>query len=145
MAETLGDSVGDTGTGALLRASRMRIGEELRDIADILRIRYPYLKAIEEDRFDDLPGQPYAVGFVRAYAVHLGLDADEIVRRFKVEFANESKSATELSFPTPITEANVPGGAIVFIGLLMAVLAYGFWYINTSEENYLFIFPFIYY
>ena len=64
MAETTNDSASDTGIGALLRASRMRIGEDLRDVAGMLRIRYPYLEAIEEGRFSDLPGQAYAVGFV---------------------------------------------------------------------------------
>ena len=37
------EAVNDTGVGALLRASRMRIGEDLRDVADMLRIRHPYL------------------------------------------------------------------------------------------------------
>ena len=136
MTETLDDSAKDTGIGALLRASRMRVGEELRDIASILRIRYPYLIAIEEGRFDDLPGQPYAVGFVRAYADHLGLDGEEVVRRFKEEFNSGGTSSSELSFPTPIAEASVPGGAIVFIGLLISIIAYGVWYISTSDENY---------
>ena len=76
MAETTDNSVTDTGVGALLRASRMRIGGDLRDVALMLRIRYPYLEAIEEGRFEDLPGQAYAVGFVRAYADHFALDFD---------------------------------------------------------------------
>lgn len=137
MAETTGDSAGDTSIGALLRASRMRIGEDLRDVAHILRIRHPYLEAIEESRISDLPGQAYAVGFVRAYAGHLGLDGEEVVRRFKEEAAGGGKSRTDLRFPTPVTEASVPGGAIVFIGLLIAILAYGGWYVSTSDENYL--------
>ena len=31
----------------------------------------------------------------------------------------------------------MPGGAIVFIGLLIVILAYGAWYVSTSNENYL--------
>ena len=137
MAETTGDSVSDTGIGALLRASRMRIGEDLKDVALILRIRYPYLESIEDGRFEDLPGQAYAVGFIRAYADHLGLDGEEVVRRFKDEVASGAETRADLRFPTPITEASVPGGAIVFIGLLIVILAYGSWYVSTSDENYL--------
>ncbi len=137
MEDTSNDSTSDRGVGPLLRASRMRIGEDLRDISQTLRIRYPYLMAIEEDRFDALPGQPYAVGFVRAYADHLGLDSEEVVRRFKDEFSIGGQRKTELSFPTPLTEATMPGGAIVFMGLLISVLVYGFWYVSTSDENYL--------
>ncbi|MEK9722810.1 MAG: helix-turn-helix domain-containing protein, partial [Rhodospirillaceae bacterium] len=125
----------DTGIGALLRVSRLRVGEELRDVAMMLRIRNSYLEAIEAGRFNELPGQAYAVGFVRAYADHLGLDSEEVVRRFKKEAAGDT--STDLRFPTPVIEANVPGGAIVFIGLLIAILAYGVWYVSTSDENYL--------
>jgi cytoskeleton protein RodZ len=137
MAETTGASASDTGVGALLRASRMRIGEDLRNVALMLRIRYPYLEAIEDGRFEDLPGQAYAVGFIRAYANHLGLDGEEVVRRFKDDAAHDEEPRTNLRFPTPVTEASVPGGAIVFIGLLIIILAYGAWYVSTSDENYL--------
>ena len=137
MAEITDDSASNTGVGALLRASRVRIGEDLRDVALLLRIRYPYLEAIEGGRFEELPGQTYAVGFVRAYADHLGLDEEEVVRRFKAEVTGDEVSRTNLRFPTPIAEASVPGGAIVFIGLLIAILAYGAWYVSTSDENYL--------
>ena len=120
-----------TGVGALLKASRLRIGENLRDIADILKIRYVYLEAIEDGRFGDLPGATYSLGFIRTYAEHLGLDSDEVIRRFKDQFSEEA-SEVDLVFPEPIPEMGIPGGAIVFIGLLVAVLAYGVWYVNTS-------------
>ena len=120
--------------GALLRASRLRCGEELRDVAALLRIRQAYLEAIEEGRYEDLPGITYAVGFVRTYAEHLGLDSEEVVRRFKAESENLERR-TELVFPSPIAERGTPGAAIIFIGVLVAALAYGAWYIGTSEES----------
>ncbi|MDD9878530.1 MAG: helix-turn-helix transcriptional regulator, partial [Magnetovibrio sp.] len=129
------EAVNDTGVGALLRASRMRIGEDLRDVADMLRIRHPYLEAIEDGRFQDLPGQAYAVGFIRAYAEHLGLDSEEVVRRYKDEVSGDGPRA-DLRFPTPVAEAGVPGGAVVFIGLLIAVIAYGGWYLSTTKDNF---------
>ena len=43
---------------ALLRASRIRRGEGLRDVADQLRIRFVHLEAIEDGRFDELPATP---------------------------------------------------------------------------------------
>ena len=71
--------------GALLRASRLRVGEELREVSDVLCIKFLYLEAIEECRYADLPGDTYAVGFIRSYAEHLGLDGDEVVRRYRTE------------------------------------------------------------
>jgi len=122
--------------GALLRASRLRVGEDLREVSDILCIRYLYLEAIEECRYGDLPGNTYAVGFIRSYAEHLGLDGDEVVRRYRVEQSGQ-KNATDLAFPTPVPDSGVPKGAIVFIGVLIALLVYGGWYVTTTDESIL--------
>jgi len=123
-----------TGVGALLKASRLRIGDDLRHIANILKIRYVYLEAIEDGRFEDLPGHTYSMGFVRAYAEHLGLDSDEVIRRFKNQVVGDYPEPS-LDFPEPIPEMGIPGGAIIFIGILVAAVAYGAWYVNTSKEG----------
>ena len=124
-----------TGVGALLKASRLRVGEELRDIAGILKIRHVYLEAIEDGRFEDLPGTTYTLGFVRAYAEHLGLDSGEVIRQFKYQ-ESDVDPRSQLDFPEPIPEASVPGGAIIFIGVVVAVLAYGAWFMNSSEDGF---------
>jgi len=124
------------GVGSLLRASRLRCGENLEDIAAMLRIRLPYLEAIEGGRFEDLPGGPYVIGFIRAYADHLGLDSDEVVRRYKEDTADSDNKA-ELDFPVPVPESGIPGGAVIFIGVAVALLAYGGWYVSTTENGFL--------
>jgi len=121
--------------GALLQASRKRLGKELADVALILKIRLPYLIAIEAGRHQELPGATYAVGFIRAYAEHLGLDSEEVVRRFKVEAADSGEGDRTLSFPTPVPETGIPGGAYVFIGLVLAVLGYGAWFLTETKED----------
>ena len=45
-----------------------------------------HLKAIEDSRFQELPGPTYAVGFVRTYGSYLGLDGEDVVRRFREEY-----------------------------------------------------------
>ncbi len=124
---------GTHGIGALLQASRLRCGEDLRYVSDMLHIRYLYLEAIEDDRFEDLPGPTYTIGFIRAYADHLGLDSDEVVRRLKDETSG-SNGKLELDFPVPIPESVVPGGAILLVGIFIAILAYGGWYISSSND-----------
>jgi cytoskeleton protein RodZ len=122
--------------GALLRASRLRCGEEAADVAQILHIRLVYIVAIEEGRYDDLPGVAYAVGFIRAYAEHLGLDSEEVVRRFKAETSGLDMS-TDLKFLSPIPESGIPRGAILFVGMVVAVLAYGGWYVSSTRDHFL--------
>ncbi len=124
----------EQGVGALLQASRLRCGEDLQDIAHHLRIRYTYLQALEDGRVKDLPGLTYAIGFIRAYSEYLGLDSNEIVRRFKSETSKVGRK-TELVFPTPIPEGGIPGGAIILVGVFVAALAYGGWYVSTVREG----------
>lgn len=125
---------GPGGIGALLREQRKRRGEDLRKAAQALRIRYPYLEAIEEERFERLPGATYATGFVRAYAEYLGLDSDEILRRFREETSNINDS-TELYFLSPIPESGIPSGALILVGVVVALLGYGGWYLSTANQG----------
>lgn len=118
--------------GALLRRTRERYRLHLHEAADQLRIRAAYLDAIERSEFRELPGPTYAVGFVRSYADFLGLDENEIVRRFKDEVEGINR-AQQLHFPKPVNEAKVPGGAILLISLVLVAAAYGGWYYLTRE------------
>ncbi|MEC9453532.1 MAG: helix-turn-helix transcriptional regulator, partial [Pseudomonadota bacterium] len=68
-----------------LRRARMTAGYELADIATALRIRLLHLEALEEGRFEDLPGSAYAAGFLRSYCEFLGLQSNEMVERLKRE------------------------------------------------------------
>ncbi|MDP6788872.1 MAG: DUF4115 domain-containing protein [Rhodospirillales bacterium] len=122
--------------GSLLRASRLRCGEEAADVAEVMHIRLVYIMAIEEGRYDDLPGSAYAIGFIRAYAEHLGLDSEEVVRRFKAETSGLDMS-TDLKFLSPIPESGIPRGAILFVGMVVAVLAYGGWYVSSTRDHFL--------
>jgi cytoskeleton protein RodZ len=113
--------------GSDLRAARERLGWELPDVAHFLRIRFAYLVALEEGRIDELPGVTYALGFLRIYARALGLDPDELARRFRDE-AGEINRQPELSFPVPVPDRGVPAGAVVLLGVVLAVAAYVGWY-----------------
>ncbi|MBM3566546.1 MAG: helix-turn-helix domain-containing protein, partial [Alphaproteobacteria bacterium] len=130
------DSDAATGgsVGALLRASRIRCGEDLRQVADALRIRLTHLEAIEEGRYADLPGAAYTLGFVRSYAGHLGLDVEEVIRRLRAE--TEIKAVRpELSFPVPVSDSAVPTGAIVMIGIAVVAVAYGAYLAGSTGER----------
>jgi cytoskeleton protein RodZ len=118
--------------GADLRAARERLGWPIEDVSAALRIRLPHLEALEEGRIDLLPGNAYAVGFLRTYARALGLDPDEIARRFKAE-ASEVNRRTELTFPAPMPQRGVPAGAVILLGVVLAIGAYAGWYRLSGE------------
>lgn len=122
----------DEGVADLLCRARKDFGQDLRTVAQVLRIRYVYLEAIEAGEFSRLPGNAYAIGFIRTYAEFLGLDGDEIVDRFKAESVS-AKTRTELVFPEPVTEGRIPGGAIILVSVLLLGLAYGGWFYLSNR------------
>jgi cytoskeletal protein RodZ len=120
--------------GTLLCATRMRVGKDLQRVAEVLHIRYNYLVAIEDGRYEDLPGQAYAIGFVRAYADHLGLDGDEVVRRYKEESAGVTRKAL-FEFPLPTPDSGLPSGALILLAVVIGMGVYASWYFLAGSDR----------
>jgi len=70
--------------GDRLRREREQRGITLDDVALTTKIRAGLLKALEEEKFEQLPGGIFNKGFVRAYARHLGIDEDQAVADYLV-------------------------------------------------------------
>ncbi len=113
--------------GDALRTRREQLGWTLPDVAAWLRIRQSYLEALEAGQPAKIPGGAYAMAFLRTYSGALGLDADDMLRRFRGETKDVTRKP-ELSFPVPVPERGVPAGAIVLLGVVMVVGAYVGWY-----------------
>lgn len=120
----------------ILRQTRASYGQSLESVAESLRIRLVHLKAIEDGRYEDLPGAAYAVGFVGTYADYLRLDREEIVRQFKEEIQGQDQ-AIQLVFPAPAPEGKVPGGAIILISVLLVAVIYGVWFYLSNQNTQL--------
>ena len=93
--------------GRYLKTERESQGQDLPQVAEMLRIHRSYLQAIEEGEIDQLPGPTYAVGFVRAYAELLGLDRNKVAERFKEEGEIPKKRA-QLILPVSYTHLTLP-------------------------------------
>ena len=72
----------DSNIGRILKERREELGRSLQDAADATRIRKTYLESLEDNRFSDLPGRTYVMGFIRVYAAYLGLKSNPLVSRF---------------------------------------------------------------
>ncbi len=75
----------EEGIGPFLRSAREEKALSLRVISDRTRIRSYYLEGIESGSFDRLPRGPVGVGFVRAFAEEIGVDADAAAAAFRRE------------------------------------------------------------
>jgi cytoskeletal protein RodZ len=65
--------------GDKFRKAREKKELSFDDVSNVTKIGSRMLQAIEEEHFDLLPGGVFNKGFIRAYAKHLGLDAEEAV------------------------------------------------------------------
>src|SRR5918995_2322346 len=69
--------------GAILRDTRKREGIDIDTVEQRTKIRVKYLRALEEEDWEVLPGPAYARGFIRAYADLLGLDSEVLVDEYR--------------------------------------------------------------
>ena len=111
--------------GTRLRDERERRGIGIDEIEAETRIRAKFLLAIEEGRFDVLPGPAYVRAFVRGYAEQLGLDPQELV----AELNTRPDMAADVVVMSPRQVARVPLldrrgriGAWVIAAVIVAIL-----------------------
>ena len=106
--------------GSSLRDAREHRNLELAQVERDTRIRARYLKALEDERFDIIPGAAYAKGFLRTYADYLGLDAQGFVDEYNTQFA--PAEAPEAAPPVRVRRPRrLLGARLVAIPLAVAV------------------------
>lgn len=123
--------------GQDLRAARLRRGDDLASVSKVLNIRKNHLEALEEDRLEALPGRTYAIGFVRAYAEYLGLDAVQSVERFKREIAGRDEQQQPSVFSAPQDERQLPHGWVIIAVVVLGLVVYGAYRLARSADNML--------
>jgi cytoskeleton protein RodZ len=118
--------------GASLAAARRARGLAMRDAEQLTCMRAKYLTALEEERFEELPGRTYARAFLRSYAAALGLQADRFVAEFDLQQPEpeEQEAAPEFRPRQPIRlPASIPALAVAAVAALFV------WSAWTSDQN----------
>jgi curved DNA-binding protein CbpA len=72
----------DVLSGKDLKRIRDELGVSLEMIAEMVKVRIVFLRAIEEDQFDKTPSRMFLKSFLRAYAQSIGLDANIVTSRY---------------------------------------------------------------
>lgn len=125
--------------GSALRALRTAKGMSLEDVSARLKFSQRQIQALEDERWDALPGGVSLRGMIRNYARLLGTDPDAIVASFEGrvhEAASSRPSVRELStrrlVGSPGGEEDRPssgslGWILVILIVVAAGVAYAFW------------------
>ena len=125
--------------GGSLREARLKRGLTPADVQKAIRIRDRYLQALEEERWEVLPGDAYVKGFLRTYADYLGLDGNLYVEEYNNRFAHNE----ELPFvPERFAGRGRRFGSsgllrpVVAIGVIVAIVAaVAAWRLSGSSGN----------
>lgn len=78
--------------GPTLREARMRARIDITEVEQATKIRAKYLRAIENEEWQLLPGSTFAKSFIRGYADYLGIDARSLVEEYKLRYERPSES-----------------------------------------------------
>ena len=128
----MSDDLKNKSVGSLLRQARLAQKGKLPEISENLRISHEHLKALEEDNVNGLPGLAYAVGFIRSYADHLGLDAEGLIAQYKSQTSGMSNG---LDFPITEDDYELPSFILVSGLVVVSTIAYLFWaFLIDAEE-----------
>jgi transcriptional regulator with XRE-family HTH domain len=80
-----------------LRAQRERASLSIEDIARVTKIPERSLRQLEEGKFEELPADVFVRGFLRSYARVVGVNADDVVRRYAMCGLDPAPVASELA------------------------------------------------
>lgn len=123
-----------TEIGETLRTAREDQGRSVEEIAQVLRMRSDYVRALEEERFEVFGGDIYARGFLRNYAAELGLDPQPLLDDYRREHGDQSDLAGLAQAPTTartsVSPRSAPPPWIAWLLVAVVVIA-GLAFIGT--------------
>jgi len=123
MTEATATEVAATGVGHELAAAREARGLALADVAQQLKFGARQLEALEQERFEALPGATFARGMVRSYARLLKLDPEPLVERIagRFEIPDSNRLAARYHQPVPFSDS-ARRWTFLYVGISLCVL-----------------------
>lgn len=117
----------DKGTfGESLKREREMRGVALEEISAATRIATRFLQAIENEKWDQLPGGVFNRGFVRAVARYLGLDEENIVAEYTLAVGDRPSVPVWTGRP-PAVNPDQPWIAVIIAAVVVVALLGGGW------------------
>jgi cytoskeleton protein RodZ len=120
--------------GEILKRKRLARGFTLSEISAATKISVRHLKSLESNEFSALPGGVFSKGFLRAYAIHIGLDPEEMVNHYLFEIAGRSEAPPldEQISPEEIHRSRQRRALLVAVAALVLVVAAALWFFMGS-------------
>ncbi len=122
--------------GERLKAKRTELGVSLKEVSNVLLISVANLEALENNRYEDLPGLTYIIGYWRSYANVLNLDISDEIEIYKNEIQpSGALSAYHVGQHVDVHQKKVRKGSFLLFALLFAGFIGGLWYWQSPVDN----------
>jgi cytoskeleton protein RodZ len=106
--------------GSYLKHERELRGVPLEEISGATKINIRFLKALEENSFDELPGEVFIKGYIRSYANIIGSDVEEMLNIYK---ESVELKRNDVSVSPPTSSCGVQSKTFLTFSLLILVVA----------------------
>jgi cytoskeleton protein RodZ len=126
--------------GGSLREARLKRNLTPADVQKAIRIRDRYLQALEDERWELLPGDAYVKGFLRTYADYLGLDGSLYVDEYNNRFARPEEQPLIVPERFARRPSRHLGGVgllrpVIGVGVIVAIVAVAAWQLSSSSGS----------
>ena len=118
--------------GSYLKHERELRGVPLEEISGATKIHIRFLKALEENSFDELPGEVFIKGYIRSYANIIGSDVEEMLNIYK---ESVELKRNEASVSPPTSSFGVQPKTFLTFGLLILVAAVIFFGVGFLKKD----------
>jgi cytoskeleton protein RodZ len=124
-------ALAENGPGHLLEKKREALGLSVQEVADALHITMHYVRALETDAHDKLPGDVFIKGYLRSYASLLQLDPTVIINVY-LDFSSERANAELESSTRQRRNRNRNMPWIIVSGIAFVGMAIALWYFSSG-------------
>ena len=124
--------------GNILQQERQRLGLNEREVADQLHITIHYVRALESNNYEKLPGAIFAKGYLKSYALFLGLDVEDLMSRYDELTHQLNADSAEERRRLRARKGKDSNKPLVIVSLIVFVVVFlGLWLANSyfSQES----------
>jgi cytoskeleton protein RodZ len=118
--------------GDILQRQRQRLGLNEKEVANKLHITMHYVKALETNSYEKLPGAVFAKGYLKSYALFLGLDVEDLMSRYDELTRQQNAGSAEERRLLRAREKKDRNKPLVIVSLIIFFVGFlGLWLANS--------------
>jgi cytoskeleton protein RodZ len=107
--------------GETLRERRMALKIDVQEVEEATKIRAKYLRALENEEYNLLPGSAYVKSFLRTYADYLDLDSRALVDEYRL-LDHHVEEEPMVFASSKVTRTGSYGRWLIALGVIVAIL-----------------------